>query len=78
MRRNIAILSLIISAIGLFFFAGWSRDSYSSEKKAETAGKPGSKLVIAHAEIFGKLERPSVLFDHGKHTEVYKKEGCKT
>jgi hypothetical protein len=40
--------------------------------------KPENKISIAHTEIFGKLERPQVIFNHGKHQEAYKKEGCKT
>lgn len=40
--------------------------------------KPENKIAIAHTEIFGKLERPQVIFNHGKHDEAFKKEGCKT
>jgi Class III cytochrome C family len=40
--------------------------------------KPENKISIAHTEIFGKLERPQVIFNHGKHQEAYKKEGCNT
>jgi len=40
--------------------------------------KPENKIAIAHTEIFGKLERPQVIFNHGKHEEAYKKEGCNT
>ncbi len=40
--------------------------------------KPDNKIAIAHAEIFGKLERPHVIFDHKKHEEAMKSEGCNT
>lgn len=40
--------------------------------------KPENKISIAHTEIFGKLERPQVIFNHGKHEEAFKKEGCNT
>ena len=36
------------------------------------------RLIIGHTEIFGKLERPQVVFDHGRHADAFKKEGCKT
>lgn len=38
--------------------------------------KPENKIAIARTEIFGKLERPQVIFNHGKHEEAYKTEGC--
>ncbi len=38
--------------------------------------KPENKIAIAHTEIFGKLERPQVIFNHGKHEEAMKTEGC--
>ncbi len=39
--------------------------------------KAGDKIEIAHAEIFGKLQRAPVIFDHKKHLEVIEKEGKK-
>ncbi len=52
---------------------------YSGEKNEKAAGRTiQEKLVIAHTEIFGKLERPQVIFNHGLHTDAFKKEGCKT
>jgi hypothetical protein len=38
--------------------------------------KPENRIAIAHTEIFGKLERPQVIFNHAKHEEAYKTEGC--
>ncbi|MBE0425928.1 MAG: hypothetical protein IBX72_04675 [Nitrospirae bacterium] len=37
--------------------------------------KPENKIGIARTEIFGKLQRPQVVFDHKKHTEALVKEG---
>jgi hypothetical protein len=38
--------------------------------------KPENRIAIAHTEIFGDLERPQVIFNHGKHEEANKAEGC--
>ncbi|MEW6066795.1 MAG: sulfate respiration complex hexadecaheme cytochrome HmcA [Nitrospirota bacterium] len=40
--------------------------------------KPENKIGIAHTEIFDKLERPQVIFEHQKHVDALKeeKEGC--
>ena len=35
------------------------------------------KISIAHADIFGSLERPQVIFDHKKHIEALVKDGKK-
>lgn len=51
---------------------------YSVENTVEHKSKPDNKLVIAHTEIFKKLERPKVIFDHGLHSDKFKTEGCKT
>lgn len=40
--------------------------------------KPENRISIAHAEIFGSLERPPVIFDHKKHVEAFKNDGCET
>ena len=45
--------------------------------KEVTAVKPENKIAVAHTEIFGGLERPQVIFNHGKHSEALKQEGCK-
>lgn len=51
---------------------------YSVENEKAVGKKIQEKLVIAHTEIFGKLERPQVVFDHGRHADTFKKEGCNT
>jgi len=45
---------------------------------AEAAGQSliEARIVMARPEVFEKLERPPVVFDHHLHTESLKKEGC--
>jgi hypothetical protein len=78
MSKKFIFLSLIVTGISLMIFFIRSQEIYSSAKNGKIKGKPGNMLMIAHTEIFGKLERQRILFDHGKHSEAYKKEGCKT
>ncbi len=82
------ILFLIISISILFFIFNGLHGVYSTEgpilpKKAVKPVKeikPENKIGIAHTEVFGKLERPQVIFDHQKHVETLNKEkqGCDT
>jgi hypothetical protein len=51
---------------------------YSNSNKHNVKVKKSDELLIAHTEIFGKLERSGVIFNHSLHSEKYKKEGCKT
>lgn len=44
--------------------------------KEAAAIKPENRIAIAHTEIFGKLQRPQVIFNHGKHEVASRKEGC--
>lgn len=37
--------------------------------------KPENRIAIAHTELFGKLERPQVIFYHKKHEDALKKDG---
>jgi hypothetical protein len=37
-----------------------------------------NKITIGHTEIFGKLQRSPVIFNHDKHDAAYKQEGCGT
>jgi len=78
MSRRILVLLLIVAASGFVLFFGWARDIYSSANSGKTEGYPGNQLLILHTEIFGTVERPPVLFDHRRHSEALKKEGCKT
>src|SRR4030042_6247822 len=77
MSRKIIALSLFMAAAGLAIFFGWSRDVSSFATGGKLEEKTGNQLLISHTEIFGRLERPRVLFDHRKHAEALKKEGCK-
>lgn len=74
------IFSLIFIAVGICFtfLIYGTQDIYPLEDKKKTADKLENRIVIAHTEIFGKLERPQVVFDHGKHSDAFKKEGCET
>src|SRR4030042_2995234 len=77
MSRKILALLLVIAATGLAIFFGWSRDVSSFATGGKLEEKTGNQLLISHTEIFGRLERPKVLFDHRKNAEALKKEGCK-
>ena len=69
----VGIAYLILIIYGLY--SVYTVEATLHEKEA-IAIKPENKIAIAHTEIFGKLERPQVIFNHGKHTEALKKEGC--
>lgn len=70
---GISICYLIVLVYGLS--AVYSVGNPVPPKVADIV-KPDNKIGIAHKEIFGKLERPQVVFNHSKHTEVLKAEGC--
>lgn len=81
------ILPLLVILILVFLVLNGMKNIYSSEKRTVIEEKkiviktePENKIGIAHTEIFGKLERPQVIFDHQKHVETLKKEqqGCDT
>ena len=69
----VSIAYLVLIAYGLY-------EVYTVEAtlrvKEPPAIKPENKIAIARTEIFGKLERPQVIFNHAKHEEAYKMEGC--
>ena len=80
MRRT--VLFLLIGVIYIILIAAGLGMVYTVGEtipvKELTITKPENKISIAHTEIFGKLERPQVIFDHKKHEEALKKEGCNT
>jgi hypothetical protein len=78
MSKKLFSLFFVVTGICLIFLIKGIQDIYSVENKAETESKPENKIIIAHTEIFGKLERPQVVFNHGLHSETFKKEGCDT
>jgi hypothetical protein len=79
MRKKI-LFSVIGVSLLLFIITGF-HGVYSTEGPVAPGEikpikeiKPDNKIGIAHTEIFGKLERPQVIFDHQKHVEALKKE----
>lgn len=44
--------------------------------EAATQGMVGVRIVMARPEVFEKLERPPVVFDHLLHSESLAEEGC--
>lgn len=78
MNKKALITLLCIAAILMMFLFQSSQVLYSSEKKGQPVDGPENRLVISHTEIFGKLQRPQVVFDHGRHADAFKKEGCNT
>lgn len=69
----VSIAYLILIVIGLY---GVYTVEATLHVKETPVAEPKNKISIAHTEIFGKLERPQVIFDHGKHVEAMKTEGC--
>ena len=77
MQRKIYGIALIAVAAILAIIVNMAKDLYSGEEQQTPHVKQNNRLVIAHKEIFGTLERPQVIFNHGLHTDKYKKEGCR-
>jgi hypothetical protein len=78
MKQKIFILLSAAAVICLFIFMNGVKDIHSSTPAEKTTVKTDNKLVISHTEIFGKLERPPVVFDHGLHSGKFRQEGCNT
>ena len=78
MSKKLISLFLIVSSICLLFFIKGAKDIYSVEIKKMNERKSDNRILIAHTEIFDKLERTQVVFNHGKHSKAFQKEGCKT
>jgi len=72
----VSIAYLILISYGLYKV--YTVEATLRVKEVPATIKPENKIAIAHTEIFGKLERPQVIFNHGKHEEAFKKEGCNT
>ena len=73
------LLFLLISVIYLILIASGLTLVYSvgnPEPAKQLMTAQDNKISIAHTEIFGKLQRPQVIFDHKKHAEAYKTKGC--
>lgn len=69
---TISVVTILAAVTNIY------RNSYSGEEQSTAEGKKDNELMIAHAEVFGKLERPPVVFNHRLHADKYRKEGCKT
>lgn len=78
MTKKILIVSFIVMGISLIFLMNGSQEIYSVEEGCQPYNRTNNKLIISHNDIFGKLERPQVIFDHSLHANTYKKEGCTT
>ena len=78
---NRKLIYLLVSLCYLALIVYGLNAVYTVEATLHTkkvpAIKPENKIAIAHTEIFGKLERPQVIFDHKKHEDAFKQEGCK-
>jgi hypothetical protein len=67
--------------LGMVVVVHWAGDTYSVEQKQPATEKPAKpakidKLIIAHTEFFGRLERPQVVFNHSLHTDKLKDKSC--
>ena len=69
----ISVIYLVLIAFGLTLV--YSIDTSKPVKQTVSMAKD-NKISIAHTEIFGRLQRPQVVFDHKKHEDAYRKEGC--
>jgi len=76
MSKKLIKIIFVVSGVCLIFLTKVL--VYSTENKVKTESKSDNKVIIAHTEIFGKLERPQVIFDHDLHSNTFKREGCKT
>lgn len=74
MRRLLVIAVFAGILLIVFFVIQANILSAGRENAMETME---NKLVIGRTDVFGVLERPQVLFDHGLHENAMKKEGCR-
>jgi len=72
---NRFFITIILSGvvIGLFIL---KQSSPLSAQKVCCIEVKENRIIIGHTEIFGVLQRPRVLFDHGLHEKAMKNEGC--
>ncbi len=68
---GVIYIILIVVGLGMVYTVGEPVPA-----KAGAIMEPDNRISIAHTEIFGKLERPQVIFYHKKHEEALKAEGC--
>ena len=77
MNRKLILFVIIVCYLFLVVYGINKVYSVPAPPKEVVLAKPEDKISIAHTEIFGRLERPQVIFDHKKHIEALKKEGKK-
>ena len=77
MRKKLLSLFFVVASLCLIFLIKGVQ-VYSVENKMINESKLENMITLAHTEIFGKLERPQVVFNHGLHSDTFKKEGCNT
>lgn len=78
MNRKIIILGVSIVYLILLIYGLSTVYSVGNPvpPKMLKVDKPENLIAIAHTEIFGRLERPQVIFNHKKHEEALKADGC--
>ncbi len=69
----ISVIYLILIAIGLTLVFSAGTPGPAAQL---TAADADGKISIAHTELFGKLQRPHVIFDHKLHEKALENEGC--
>ena len=77
MNRRSCKSTLSLFAAVLLFFLSPVGMGYARAADAADNDQPGKQIVMALDEAFGELERPPTLFDHKKHTDELKEEGCR-
>jgi hypothetical protein len=79
MKKKILYLFIISLLLFVFITLGgvYSTEGPIIQKKEKPVKelKPDNNISISHVEVFGKLQRPPVIFDHKKHIDVLIKEG---
>jgi hypothetical protein len=78
MRKKILPIVLFFIALSFALIGRASHNSYSLTHEPEDPAKKQNKFIIARTEVFGKLERPGVFFDHGLHAGKHEFDGCST
>lgn len=71
----ISIIYLILIVFGLIAVYSAGAPEPAAKAPAAAAAVDG-KIAIAHTEIFGELQRAQVIFDHKKHEEAMRQDGC--
>jgi hypothetical protein len=76
MKRGLIILVVILVYLALIIYGLTNVYSVQTPLPEKfVVEKPNDNIGIARTEVFGKLERPQVIFNHKKHIEAFKKEG---